>query len=123
MGLAPVPSKVRVWIGTSTWQATLRGFGKLGVLALVQGAQLALASGPVTMEPSRGELLYSTNCLGCHAEQVHWRDKRLVRDWQSLISQVQHWQGFSQLGWSEDDIELVARYLNASYYHYVAPER
>jgi mono/diheme cytochrome c family protein len=69
---------------------------------------------------SRGELLYSTHCNACHSSQIHWRDKKLATDWASLRAEVRHWQKFSGLGWNDGDIDAVARYLNALYYHYPA---
>ncbi len=69
-------------------------------------------------DATRGELLYSTHCIACHTAQVHWREKKLVKDWASLRSEVQRWQGISKLGWSNEDIDEVARYLNVIYYHY-----
>ncbi len=71
--------------------------------------------------PSRGELLYSTHCIACHNEQVHWRDKKVARDWPSLEAEVRRWQKFSHLDWGGDDIAAVTRYLNALYYHYPVP--
>ncbi len=78
----------------------------------------ANAEAQLIVNASRGELLYSTHCIACHGTQVHWRGKKLVTDWASLQSQVQRWQGVSRLGWNNDDIEEVARYLNIIYYHY-----
>jgi mono/diheme cytochrome c family protein len=75
-----------------------------------------------THDPTRGELLYTTHCLACHNTQVHWRDKKLVTDWKSLQSEVRRWQTFSGLGWGDDDIMKVARYLNTLYYHYPTPD-
>jgi len=72
--------------------------------------------------PTRGELLYTTNCIACHNAQVHWRDKKLATDWTSLQSEIRRWQKFSGLGWSDDDIMKVARYLNALHYHYPTPD-
>jgi len=83
-----------------------------------------LGSGPVAgqtapqIEEPRGELLYSTHCIGCHTTQIHWRDKKLVSDWTSLKAQVRRWQRNTGLGWSEHDIIEVARRLNALYYHF-----
>jgi hypothetical protein len=65
---------------------------------------------------SRGALLYDTHCIGCHTTQAHWRDRRLVTDWSSLREQVRRWQDLQRLGWTEDDITLVARHLNARFY-------
>lgn len=71
--------------------------------------------------PSRGELLYSTHCLACHTDKVHWRDKRVARNFKSLRYEVGRWQKLSTLGWNAEDIEAVTRYLNTVYYHYPAP--
>lgn len=72
-------------------------------------------------DAARGELLYSTHCIACHDADIHWRDKKLATDWISLKAQVRRWQAIAVLGWRDDDITLVARRLNARYYHY--PER
>jgi hypothetical protein len=50
---------------------------------------------------SRGALLYSTYCVGCHTTQVHWREKKLAT-WTSLKAQVRRWQSNAGLGLSED---------------------
>ena len=73
------------------------------------------------IEPSRGELLYTTHCVECHNARVHWREKRLATDWKSLRAQVRRWQGIQKLRWSEADITEVARYLNTFYYNYPGP--
>jgi hypothetical protein len=67
---------------------------------------------------TRGELLYTTHCNGCHSSVIHWREKKLVVDWKSLKDQVNRWQSFIKLGWSEDDINDVAHYLNKQYYNF-----
>ena len=70
---------------------------------------------------SRGELLYATHCIGCHTTQVHWREKKLATDWASLATQVERWQKNANLGWNGEDVDAVARYLNAAYYHFPLP--
>lgn len=72
--------------------------------------------------PTRGELLYSTHCIACHNAEMHWRNKKLATDWQSLQSEVRRWQGASGLGWGDEEVVEVARYLNALHYHYPAPD-
>jgi mono/diheme cytochrome c family protein len=67
---------------------------------------------------ARGQLLYTTHCGVCHTSQVHWREQKKVTDWNSLVVQVRHWQGIAGLGWSEDDIRDVSRYLNDQFYSY-----
>ena len=68
----------------------------------------------------RGELLYSTHCNACHASKIHWREKKLATDWRSLKAQVRRWQANTGLGWSEEEVTDVTRYLNAAYYHFPA---
>ncbi len=67
---------------------------------------------------SRGELLYSTHCIACHTTQMHWRDKKLATDWDSLKAQVRRWQAAAKLQWSDDDIVQVARHLNERIYRF-----
>jgi mono/diheme cytochrome c family protein len=67
---------------------------------------------------SRGELLYSTHCIECHTTQMHWRTERRAVDWDTLKFQVRRWQGVVNLGWSDADIDDVARYLNDSIYRF-----
>jgi mono/diheme cytochrome c family protein len=70
---------------------------------------------------SRGELLYATHCGACHSTEIHWRERKLVHDWASLLVQVRRWQESLGLAWSRDEISDVARYLNATYYDFQAP--
>jgi mono/diheme cytochrome c family protein len=67
---------------------------------------------------SRGELLYSTHCIECHTTQMHWRTQRMAVDWDTLKFQVRRWQGVISLGWSDADIDDVARYLNDTIYRF-----
>jgi mono/diheme cytochrome c family protein len=68
--------------------------------------------------PSRGALLYDTHCTACHTTQVHWRDRRLATDWQSLAAQVRRWQANAGLGWTDEEIDEVVRYLNTTIYRF-----
>jgi mono/diheme cytochrome c family protein len=88
----------------------------------LSAACLALLLGaPVAWAQTRGELLYATHCVSCHTEQMHWRDKKQAVDWASLKAQVQLWQATGMLGWPDDDVQQVARYLNDTYYRFAAP--
>jgi len=89
--------------------STFFGIAMVAVMALPAKAQ------------DRGELLYSTHCLGCHTQQVHWRAKKAVTDWASLRAEVRKWQRSAMLDWSEDDVVAVARYLNDTSYHFAVP--
>jgi len=81
------------------------------------------AQAPKTSAPSRGELLYTTHCIACHTTQVHWRDRRLVTDFASLVAQVGRWQRNTGLDWSGEEILDVVRYLNATIYRLPDPSR
>lgn len=75
------------------------------------------------LSPSRGELLYTTHCIACHTTEMHWRDKRAARDWDSLKALVRRWQATASLDWSEADVAEVARYLNDSIYRFERGEK
>ncbi|MGA8147467.1 MAG: cytochrome c [Gallionellaceae bacterium] len=94
----------------------------ISVVLVVLFGIVADAGAQPMRDSTRGELLYSTHCIACHTTQVHWREKKLVTDWASLRAEIRHWQKFSNLEWSDDDIAAVARYLNALYYRYPAPD-
>ncbi len=70
---------------------------------------------------SRGELLYTTHCIACHTTDIHWRDRRAVNDWSSLVVEVGRWQSAAALAWSDDDVRDVARYLNEAIYRFPPP--
>lgn len=81
------------------------------------------SAAPAQVLPStRGALLYDNHCSACHSEQMHWRAKRQARDWDSLRKQVRHWQDEARLGWSEEDIDAVARHLNDTIYRFPVPQ-
>ncbi|SFQ60360.1 hypothetical protein SAMN05216567_121108 [Variovorax sp. OK605] len=88
-------------------------------LAAALASVALLCSGPAQAQSrsqSRGELLYNTNCVACHTEKMHWRGRKLVNDWDSLEVQVRRWQQAASLGWRDEDIVEVARYLNGRFY-------
>jgi len=91
------------------------------VAATVFAASLATAQAPPGSAPSRGELLYATHCIACHTTQVHWRQKKLATDWASLNEQVRRWAANGGLGWSDEEVVDVARYLNATQYRFATP--
>jgi mono/diheme cytochrome c family protein len=65
-----------------------------------------------------GQLLYETHCITCHNEQVHWRQNRLVKDWTTLRTQVERWQGNIGQRWTRGQISDVAKYLNQMFYKF-----
>ncbi len=93
----------------------------LPIMLLVLSGNIATAAAQAMPDPQRGELLYSTHCIACHTTQIHWRDKKLARDYPSLVAEVGRWQKLAGLGWNADDVASVARHLNALFYHYPVP--
>jgi mono/diheme cytochrome c family protein len=98
--------------GVQSW---LRHLALAAAALLLGAAAQAQTSGPW---PARGELLYTTHCGACHTEQMHWRDKKLAYDWETLKGQVARWQNTAKLGWSDAEVVEVARYLNETIYRY-----
>jgi mono/diheme cytochrome c family protein len=98
-----------------------RATARFVVLSLALCAAMTNATAQSANVSARGELLYTTHCIACHTTQVHWRDKRLVKDWASLQGQVFRWQNNTGLGWTVEDINEVARYLNAQFYRFPEP--
>ena len=90
----------------------------MGVAAMVLVPLCAAAQGLPGVAPGRGQLLYDNHCVACHNTQMHWRDRRQASDWASLKAQVRRWQGEAKLGWSEDEIDDVARFLNDTIYRF-----
>ena len=92
------------------------------VVLLAWLGSVSAANAQALHDPTRGELLYATHCIACHDSQVHWRDRKQAADWKSLRREVRRWQKLGKLGWSNEDIASVTRYLNARYYHYPMPD-
>jgi hypothetical protein len=90
-------------------------------ICILFGVNVLVLAEPTANE-ERGGLLYSIHCSTCHNSTIHWREKKLVTDWESLKAQVKLWQGFEHLGWSEVDIIDVASYLNTHYYNFINQE-
>jgi mono/diheme cytochrome c family protein len=89
-----------------------------GAAAIVQAQSGAPV--PWRAQAARGELLYGTHCIACHTTQVHWRAKKAVTDWASLKTEVRRWAANGGLGWSDEEVVDVARYLNATIYRFPA---
>lgn len=92
--------------------------GGVALAALAAVGPSAQAQPVPDLPATRGQLLYSTHCIECHTAQMHWRTNRQARDWDTLKAQVRRWQGVANLGWSDADIDDVARYLNDTIYRF-----
>ena len=61
-------------------------------LALLFLAAAVTANAQTRDGISRGELLYTTHCIACHSTQVHWRNRKVVKNWPGLQAEVGRWQ-------------------------------
>ena len=103
-------------------QLKLRRIALPLALPLVLPLALALTAAQVMAQSApRGQLLYDNHCLECHNQQVHWREQRLVTNWESLKHWVRHWQREARLNWSDDEINDVAQHLNNLFYRFRPP--
>ena len=80
----------------------------------------ALLTGPLPSQAGEleGKLLYETYCISCHTTQVHWRQNRLATDWITLKAQVDRWQLTIGQNWNFQQIDDVAKHLNALFYKF-----
>jgi hypothetical protein len=70
----------------------------------------------------RGQALYENHCLSCHEATVHTRDTRRATSVAELRKWTATWSFHAQLGWSGEEIDDVADFMNRRYYHFsVAP--
>ena len=88
---------------------------------LVLAAALLLAALPLAADPVRGRDLYELRCLGCHAESVHARAKRVARSFDEVRTWVARWNNTLALAWSAEEIDDVTVHLNNRYYRYPCP--
>ena len=91
---------------------------RIATIALAIAVTMATAGAATAPAESRGELLYTTYCVGCHTTEVHWRDRRLAQNWPALKAEVTRWQKTAGLGLDAPDIDALAAYLNGLYYHF-----
>lgn len=53
--------------------------------------------------------------------QHHWRELGQARDWEGLKAQVRQWQELAGPGWTEAEVEDIARHLNQAVYRFAEP--
>ena len=92
------------------------------IMSLLCGMYTLSYTMPVYSE-TRGELLYSLHCKSCHTSKIHWRKEKLATNWSTLKAQVVRWQSNIGLGWGEDEITDVTRYLNTTHYHFNSTDK
>ena len=99
------------------YRKTLPALALAALVAACAARPTGSATAAAATDVERGRLLYENTCNACHTTQPHWRDQRLVKTWSDLVAQVERWQGVARAGWKAQDIQDVASYLNATFYH------
>ncbi|HXZ47571.1 MAG TPA: cytochrome c [Usitatibacter sp.] len=85
---------------------------------LIACALLGTAPFASAADVQRGRSLYELRCGGCHAVSVHGRAKREARDPGDVRHWVKRWGDYLHLQWGEEEVDDVAAYLDATYYHF-----
>lgn len=94
------------------------------LLAVVVAAAIAALFAPrgvSAADVERGRALYELRCGTCHSESVHGRAKRVAADFADVRRWVVRWGASLGLAWSDEEVDDVAVYLNATYYRYPCP--
>ena len=100
----------------------MSGIKQLFFIVYIFFSMNALVLAETMPNEARGGLLYSTHCSACHNATIHWREQKLATNWDSLKAQVNRWQRYTKLRWSEEDIVDVTSYLNTYYYNFISAE-
>ena len=69
-------------------------------------------------EFDRGQALYENHCKSCHEDWAHTRDGSRIFNQSELRNRVAAWSIHSGLGWSDEEIDDVTRFLNQQYYNF-----
>ena len=93
--------------------------GKAGFfVAALNVMILSVVNTPLSaQEFNRGEALYKNHCMECHETLAHTRPGSRISSMGEIRSSVASWSIHSNLGWSREEVEDVADYLNMKFYH------
>ena len=64
------------------------------------------------------EDLVNRDCTRCHGSELYTRENRTVEFLADLELQVERCNINTKAGWSDDEADEVAEYLNEKYYHF-----
>jgi len=85
---------------------------------MLGGLLMFSASVLLAEEFDRGQALYENHCLSCHEATVHTRATRRATSVAELQKWVATWSFHASLGWSSEEIDDVADFMNRRYYHF-----
>jgi mono/diheme cytochrome c family protein len=93
---------------------------KMWIVAIAMCVLLAGSGSSVAESESfdRGQALYENHCMFCHEATVHTRATRRATSVAELRKWVSTWSFHASLGWTDEEIDDVADYMNRRYYHF-----
>jgi mono/diheme cytochrome c family protein len=84
--------------------------------AMVLAAACSIPATVAAQDFDPGRALYENHCQGCHAQWVHTREGRKVNSLGDLRQRVGAWSVHAGLRWTQEEVDLVTRYVNRRYY-------
>ncbi|ALG69503.2 hypothetical protein [Beggiatoa leptomitoformis] len=76
-----------------------------------------------------GKKLHDAHCVKCHQsmtfekpDDIYSRPERIIKQYDSLKTQVQRCVTNTDLMWFEEEVDNVSHYLNEQYYHFEIKE-
>jgi mono/diheme cytochrome c family protein len=84
--------------------------------AVVLAAAFGIPATVAAQDFDPGRALYENHCQGCHAQWVHTREGRKVTSLGDLRERVGTWSVHAGLRWTQEEVDLVTRYVNRRYY-------
>jgi mono/diheme cytochrome c family protein len=84
--------------------------------ALTFSCTVAAADSARQPDLLRGRLLHDDACTGCHGPSMYSRPYHERNPYFTVRKQVEIWQEFVELGWSKEQIDDVAHFVQKRYY-------
>ncbi len=82
---------------------------------------VALTFASSALAQSSAKTMHDTYCVACHGTEVYTREEPLARDYSSVRAQVERWQAYIGLDWSDAEIEMMTNWLAERYYRLSCP--
>ncbi len=89
---------------------------RMPVLYAVTWLTAVLGGSVQAADAERGRMLYELRCGECHSQSVHGRAQRDAKRYGDVLAYVVRWNAQLNIGWQNDDIHDVAKYVNDTYY-------
>jgi len=77
---------------------------------------------PLPSDSSKGELLYSVNCTGCHDTRVLTRKDRIVQSLGALEEQLSSCSHMANREFSASERQDLLKYLNDQFYGFISAD-